>query len=276
LVASGAATFILLIAFSRLYLGAHWLSDVLGGLAFGSTWLALLGLSYLRQQAEHIRPVKLLAVVCATLALAGGFHVYRSHATDSERYAIQHSTPVMVAADWWASDWQQLPARRIDLAGEMEEPLTFQWAGGLQYLQDVLQRNGWRASRPLTPLGALTWLTASADPPVIPLFASGRLPSLTFVRPSGDAAAADSRLVLRLWVVDLELTNGDKSPLWIGSVVEERLYRPFSLFTLTSTQSDANGPRQVLAAALGKGRLVSRTDGSTGPDWDNQVFLSTH
>ena len=32
-----------LISFSRLYLGVHYLSDVLGGLAAGATWLALAG-----------------------------------------------------------------------------------------------------------------------------------------------------------------------------------------------------------------------------------------
>jgi undecaprenyl-diphosphatase len=34
-------TIILLISFSRLYLGVHYLSDVLGALAAGATWLAL-------------------------------------------------------------------------------------------------------------------------------------------------------------------------------------------------------------------------------------------
>jgi undecaprenyl-diphosphatase len=278
-VALGAATLIFLIAFSRLYLGAHWLSDVLGGLAFGSAWLALLSLFYLRRQAERIGSVGLLTLGCTALILAGGFNIYRSHATDSGRYVVKMGTLTMAATDWWASDWQQLPVRRIDLTGGTNEPLTIQWAGGLQELQDILQRNGWRTSAAWTPLNALNWLTDHTDPadlPVIPLYASGRLPRLTLVRPHGAGAPAGSRLVLRLWVVDFELTNGRTGPLWMGSVVEERFSHPLSLITLTSTQPDVNAPRSTLAAALDGGRLRSRPEGTADADWDGQVLLARH
>lgn len=276
-VALGAAALIFLIAFSRLYLGAHWFSDVVGGAAFGSAWLILLGLFYLRRPAERIGSPALLVAASVALLLAGGGNIYRSHATDVERYAAKSATQITAVADWWATGWQTLPERRIDLTGEVEEPLTFQWAGSLQDLENILQQDGWAPSIGWTSATALKWLTASsdaADVPVVPLFASGRLPYLTFVRSAGTTTAASSRLVLRLWATELGVTNGQTVPLWIGSVREERIYHPFSLITLVSTQPDFNAPRQALAQSVEGSSLVSRAAEHANAEWDGRVLLA--
>src|SRR6266478_4202687 len=142
--AAVTAIFVSSIALSRLYLGAQWLSDVFAALAFGAAWTVLLSIAYLRRDPPTINAGGLCAVVGTTLALVGWFHVDRSHATDMARYAIHEERRTMTAADWWQDGWVNLPTRRFDLGGELEELLTLQWAGDLTNLQNALLTNGWQ------------------------------------------------------------------------------------------------------------------------------------
>ena len=52
LVSGGVVT---LLGFAELYLGAHWLSDVVGAMLFGIVWLLLLGLAYRRHVARSFQ-----------------------------------------------------------------------------------------------------------------------------------------------------------------------------------------------------------------------------
>ncbi|QND44531.1 phosphatase PAP2 family protein (plasmid) [Rhizobium lusitanum] len=279
LIGLGATVLVLLIAFSRLYLGAHWFSDVVGGAAFGSAWLILLTIVYLRRPVERIGSPALLLVACMAVLFAGGGNIYRSHTTDIDRYAAKTVVRVVSVTDWWTTGWQTLPERRIDLTGEIEEPLAFQWAGSVQDLQDVLQQDGWRTSVGWTPMTALTWLAASSDAtavPVVPLFASGRLPVITSVRSLAAPAPSSTRLVLRLWETDRVLADREQTPLWVGAITEERIYRAVSLIPVVSTQPDFAGPREALAQTLRGGQLVLRDDVEAEGGWHRRVLLARH
>jgi undecaprenyl-diphosphatase len=53
---SAAAVVVLLVGASRVYLGAHWLTDVLAGYALGGAWLALILALYLRRGTPQPAP----------------------------------------------------------------------------------------------------------------------------------------------------------------------------------------------------------------------------
>lgn len=273
-VVAAALSFPALIALSRLYLGVHWFSDVAGSLLFATAWVIALAIAYVHHQPPPIDVRKLSVVACAAVVLFGGSNVYRRHPTDLQRYAVRYKPPSVAFADWLAGGWKVLPTYRIALTGETEEPLTVQWVGRLPDLEARLLRHGWRRPEPWTPPGALTWLAGVADPLALPVFPhaqAGRMPSLTLIRSSA-AGMPDTRLVLRLWAADREVRNGHPGPLWVGSVVEERLSHPLPLFTVTRTQDTADGPRDALAAVIGTGWLRARD--SSGKGWDGRVLLA--
>lgn len=82
----GALVLIGFIAFSRVYLGAHWLSDVLAGLAFGSAWVCLLMAFYVHGRPAAVPMKAVGGVVISVLLAAGTVHVMRDFGREKGRY----------------------------------------------------------------------------------------------------------------------------------------------------------------------------------------------
>jgi len=266
----------LLIAFSRLYLGAHWLSDILGGLSLGWAWVTCLGIFYLhRSSQEEVPKRSLLPIALATLVLAGGWQVQQQYAQDLLRY--QESRPVQTLSEtaWLETEWQRLPGWRIDLAGKREQPLTFQWAGDPERLAAVLAMQGWARITDFAPEQLLNLFVPDVDIrelPVLPQLENGHQERLIL-----SLTQDGRRLVLRLWPTEYQLADTG-GPLWVGSVGSEQA-RPIAGFlTLPKALGDyafALRTVQTAIAAEVEVRTLTRPGDNSGinRDWAGETCL---
>ncbi len=270
-----ASALIVLIAFSRLYLGTHWFTDVVGGFSLGLAWLGALGVAYRRHNAAPLSAFRLLAVAGFALLLFGGLHIALHYDSEAQRYALRYPLRSLSATAWWHDDWRTLPTFRDDVVDSRKQPLTVQWAGGLEQIRQQLQARGWQVPPAPSARSALYWFVPGVplqQLPVLPQVHDGRHERLVLTHQDG----AQLQWVLRLWPSNVRLQPG-ASPLWIGTLSAQFVRRRFGLVSFPVTSSEFNRPRAALTQDL-QGwdwREVRRQHAAaqTRVHWDGGVLL---
>jgi membrane protein DedA with SNARE-associated domain/membrane-associated phospholipid phosphatase len=238
-----------MIGFARLYLGAHWLSDVVGGILLGIAWLLVLGLAYRSHVSRPLYMRPLAVAFYGTFALAGGWHAV--HAADPllARFETPVASTTLDVDGWWNGDaWQTLPAQRNERDAGLRWPLDVQVAGPLAPLRAALQARGWQVQAQadwIATLGLLDDDRVPAVQPVLPATLDAEAEVLLLRRPG---PAVGDLQVLRLWRAPAQLADG--APLWLGTSQAMHYTRPFDMLALWQPRADAGAAHAAVRDAL--------------------------
>ncbi|MEW8257968.1 MAG: bifunctional DedA family/phosphatase PAP2 family protein [Candidatus Thiodiazotropha taylori] len=230
-----AATLVGAVALSRLYLGVHWLSDVLGSITLGLAWIALLGIAYARHVSVESRHFAIVVASLTTLALYLTFQTWQLP-EKLQPYQQQAAINQIESQLAWRSGQLDIPTHRHDIRGEGNHPLNLQYVGDLQILQQQLQRQGWQSAEMLDWGNALKLLSPSTPLiglPLLPHVHDARHEALVMTKNLN----TDRRLVMRLWKTDVSIDSPDK-PLYVGNVSSQQVDNSFGILVVPRTETD--------------------------------------
>ncbi|NTW22794.1 phosphatase PAP2 family protein [Candidatus Falkowbacteria bacterium] len=252
---------IFLIGFSRLFLGVHYLSDVLGGFVLGLLWLLVgIGLAewHLRRSGptEYFKPLAKpmwhFGYFLASLAIISYTIATISYLYGINFSAIEKLPPIKSADVFQTLSDASFPRFSETIDGTIEQPMNFLIiAPAASAIDSSFASLGWYKADELgikslkKSLGSWVRRINYSKAPINPSFWGGEPNVIAYEKPL-DGKRRQSRLQLRLWQTNIADADGQR--VFIGAVSQDTA-RHFWLFG-KQIEPDIDTARDWLRAEL--------------------------
>lgn len=214
-----AISIAILVSISRLYLGAHWFTDIVAGWLLSAALLTFITIAYQRREETIIQPLGVLIVAIASLGISITLfqHYYMPQMVIN--YA-QADAPIVEVNEnaWWEKN-DMLPAYRASLFGFPSSQINLAWAGKFDAIKTTLLKEGWAKPPARDWISTLHRIADIRSAQYLPLVSPQYLdkrPILILTR-AVETKNGKRLMVLRLWDSNRTIIQ-TKQPLWVGIV----------------------------------------------------------
>lgn len=246
------ATIIAMLIFTRLYLGVHWVTDVIGGLLAGWAAAMVVTLSFRCQPAPQFSLKTFNIILVISFALFWGIRMEKHFIKDTTIFVPAWPTHEVIATQWWQQSSAEALIYRKDRLGRTRELINVQWVDSLDCIIEKMQENEWVLLPRSAWVNAVNHLANTSDNQRLTLFPplyQGKAPQAVFVH-SLEGNNNGTLVVLRLWQANMDFID-DASPLWYGIVTYEKITRhPLTYGGVVVTLNDMPSPTIYLSGDL--------------------------
>lgn len=252
-----ALVIVFLVGISRLYLGAHWLTDILSAWILSAALLLVVIISYQRQiEKKCISSVGVFLVSFATLCAGFGVFHYKHFIQLQSHYSQMDFLPEEISIkNWWKNNGG-LSAYRTSLFGFPSQQINIEWAGDIEQIRTTLLNQGWAKPPPRDFISTLHRIADVKSTQYLPMVSPQYLdkkPAIILTRRTTDGKKL---LVLRLWDAN-RLIKETHTTLWVGFVaVVPRSYNWLFKYNVGYMQID---PLLIFPKKSGTGDWQSKT-----------------